>query len=231
VSPQEQDRCFDRVQVVYRYALRVLLVAVVLGLALTVGIVAGAASADVENPFSTRAASSAQIHFVPLDPRAKRLLAEVVPSLRRWFHGPYEITAIPVPGASWVNTTRQQLNSRRIMSDLLARFRKAQGDRPAFVIPVTTYSLYDPDFPQYSFVFGDRGLVPQVQAMAIVSSADMRFGHPEREQPRFTKMLLRYIGEILCNLPRNSNHASVLYTPLLSDGDLDRMVATLPSRC
>jgi hypothetical protein len=84
-------------------------------------------------------------------------------------------------------------------------------------------------------VFGARGLVPAAvngkQAMAIVATAQMRVYHPEREKARLTKMMLRYIGEVICRLPRNSNPKSVMYTPLLSDAELDRMVATLPSRC
>jgi hypothetical protein len=121
------------------------------------------------------------------------------------------------------------------MADLLARLRRVQGDRLAFLVPVTSYSMYDPEFPAYAFVFGARGLVPPAvngkQAMAIVATAQMRVYHPEREKARLTKMMLRYIGEVICRLPRNSNPKSVMYTPLLSDAELDRMVATLPSRC
>ena len=59
----------------------------------------------------------------------------------------------------------------------------------------------------------------------------MRVYHPAREQARLTKMMLRYIGEIVCGLPRNGDPTSVLYTPLLSDdAELDRIVGTLPAR-
>jgi hypothetical protein len=191
--------------------------------------------AEVANPFTTAASRAATIHFVPLDPPAKKLLAATVPNVKRWLHNPYEITAVPAPGAGWVNETRRQVNGRRVMSDLLARFRRVQGDRLAFLVPVTSYSMYDPEFPAYAFVFGSRGLVPAAvngkQAMAIVATAQMRVYNPEREQARLTKMMLRYIGEVICRLPRNSNPKSVMYTPLLSDAELDRMVATLPSRC
>ena len=116
-----------------------------------------------------------------------------------------------------------------------ARLRRVQGDRLALLLPVTSYSMYDPEFPAYAFVFGARGIVPAAvngkQALAIVATAQMRVYHPEREKARLTKMMLRYVGELICGLPRNSNQKSVMYSPLLSGAELDRMVATLPSRC
>lgn len=59
----------------------------------------------------------------------------------------------------------------------------------------------------------------------------MRVDNPPRERIRLTKMMLRYIGEIVCGPQRNENHRSVVYEPLISTLDLDRMTATLPARC
>jgi hypothetical protein len=194
-----------------------------------------ASQAEVANPFTTAASRAAVVHFVPLDSRAKLLLTATVPNVKKWLRNPYEITAVPAPGSGWVNQSRRQINGRAAMADLLARFRRVQGDRLAFLVPVTSSSMYDPDFPAYGFVFGTRGMVPAAvngkQAIASVATAQMRVFHPERERARLTKMMLRYIGEVICRLPRNSNPKSVLYTPLLSDAELDGMVATLPSRC
>ena len=64
-----------------------------------------------------------------------------------------------------------------------------------------------------------------------IGTAQMRVYYPEREKARLTKMMLRYIGEVACRLPRNSDPKSVLYSPILSDADFDRMRAALPSRC
>jgi hypothetical protein len=44
-------------------------------------------------------------------------------------------------------------------------------------------------------------------------------------------MLLRYIGVGACRLPFNDDSTSVMYRTILSDADLDRMVAKLPRRC
>jgi len=61
----------------------------------------------------------------------------------------------------------------------------------------------------------------------------MHVYQPERERSRLTKMMLRYIDEIVCNpyLPRDANPQSVMYDPLLGTANLDRLVATLPARC
>jgi hypothetical protein len=59
----------------------------------------------------------------------------------------------------------------------------------------------------------------------------MQVYQPEREKLRLTTFVLRYVGEPPCGLPRNSNPGSVMYSPVLSTLDLDRMKPTLPSRC
>jgi hypothetical protein len=59
----------------------------------------------------------------------------------------------------------------------------------------------------------------------------MRVFQPQLERSRLTKMMLRYVGQLVCNQPRNSNPRSVLYQTILGTPDLDRMVATLPAVC
>jgi hypothetical protein len=191
---------------------------------------ASASSNDVANPFAATRTQKYVIHFVPLDDRARRLLRRVVPVAQKWTRRPAEITDVPTPRVGWTNTRRHQLNARAVMTDLLARFQKARGARAAFIVPVSSGSLYDPDTP-LDFVFGLRGPANRQQAVAMIGTAPMRGIHAEREPERLMKMTLRYMGDVLCRLPRNSNPKSVLYQPISSDRDLDAMVARLPRRC
>ena len=98
---------------------------------------------------------------------------------------------------------------------------------------VTSEALYSPALPQYAFVFGAWIQPHHLQYSAALGSRPMRVFQPERERSRLTKMMLRYIGEIVCipYLRRNTNPRSVMYDPLISTADLDRMVATLPAHC
>ncbi len=191
---------------------------------------ASASPSDVANPFVAPRTQNYVVHFVPLDDRARQLLQRVVPVAQRWTKYRAEITDVPRPRADWVNTKRRQVNARAVMTDLLARFQKAHGTSAAFIVPVTSGSLYDPNFP-LDFVFGLRGPASGNQAIAMIGTAQMRGFHPERESERLMKMTLRYMGEIICRLPRNSNPKSVLFAPIVSDRDLDAMVARLPRRC
>jgi hypothetical protein len=191
---------------------------------------ASARHADSANPFTTDASHRALIHFVPLDARARGLLRGAVPVVKKWMLLPTEITEVVTSKPNWMNRTRRQMNALVVMNDMLARYRRAQGVRPGLIIPVTSQSLYSPRVPAYRFVFGMNQVSGQ-QAAAIIGTAQMRVFHPEREKARLSKMILRYFGEIICGLPRNGNPRSVLYDPLLSDADLDHMVARLPRRC
>jgi hypothetical protein len=187
---------------------------------------------DTPNPFTTAAARTAEIHFIPLDARAQQLLAATVPIVKTWADDRSEITEIPTAGPNWLNRERRQLNGLVIMRDLLARFKRVQGGRQSFLLAVTSGSMYSPETPAYRFVFGlgvseeQRG-----QVTKIVATAQMRAFHPEREKERLAKMMLRYIGEVVCRLPRNDNPKSVMSRTIGSDADLDRMVAKLPRRC
>jgi hypothetical protein len=191
---------------------------------------ASASPRDATNPFAASTTKKYVVHFVPLDARARDLLRRVAPVAQSWTRYPVEITDIPRPGAGWTNAQRRQVNARAVMNDLLARFQRARGTSLAFIVPVTSGSLYDPDLA-LNFVFGLRGPANGRQAAAMIGTAQMRVFHPEREQARLTKMTLRYMGEVLCKLPRNGNPTSVLYQPIVSNEDLDAMVARLPRRC
>jgi hypothetical protein len=182
------------------------------------------------NPFLT-SSHSALVLFVPLDAHARQLLRAVVPVVEGWLPPGTEITVTPSAGSGWVDASRGgERNGGAITTDLLARFRQAQGSRSIFLIAVTSDAVYDPTTPQLNFVFGLlqwRGS----QFSAAVGTRPMRVDAPARERVRLTKMMLRYIGGVVCGLPRNANPHSVLYASLLGTPDLDRMVATLPARC
>jgi hypothetical protein len=212
---------------------RVCALFVLVGTAAAVTGDASARHAETTNPFTTRESFASLIHFVPLDERARHLLAETVPVVQRWIPSRYptEITQIPTSKPTWMNEKRGQMNAPVVMSDLLARFRVAQGRADGFLILVTSASMYDPRMPVYRFVFGARPAPEGKPKMNIIATAQMRVFHPEREKARLTKMMLRYVGVRVCRVPHNDNPKSVMYRTILSDGDLDRMVARLPRRC
>ncbi len=195
---------------------------------------ASARHAESDNPFKTGTARTAIIHFVPLDGRASRLMASVLPTVKPWLTSRHqtEITDVPTPRAAWENTERHQLDAQIVMRDLLGRWRQANGSRTAFVVAVTSDSAYDTRTPTYRFVFGTYSKWDsRTQVANIVATAQMRVFHPDRQKARMTKMILRYIGVRLCRLRYNNDPRSVLYSQILSDADLDRMVARLPRRC
>jgi hypothetical protein len=192
---------------------------------------ANARAAETANPFTTAAARQAVVLFVPLDERAHGLLTKTFPPVARYLHDPYTLTAVPTSKANWMNQARGQMNSAVVMDDIAARYRRAQGNRIVLLMMVTSKSMYGD--PNISFAFTTRGAIPagQNQYRVLTATAQMRVFHPEREQARLTKMMLRHIGEIICKLKRNGNPKSVMYQPIVSDADLDRMVAVLPSHC
>jgi hypothetical protein len=191
---------------------------------------AAESQASAGNPF-VGASRGALVLFVPLDAHARQLLAGTVPALRRWVPSDQLLRVIPTE-ADWISTSRGgERNSRAISSDLLSQFRRAQGRRSVLIMAVTSQALYDPNEPALSFVFGSWNGVHPAQYAAVVGTHPMRVFQPELERARLTKMMLRYIGEIVCGLMRSSDRTSVMYAPLLGTPDLDRMVAKLPPNC
>jgi hypothetical protein len=193
---------------------------------------ASAQPADTPNPFTTSASRTAVIHFVPLDHRARQLLTQAVPVVKRWISPRYttEITDVPTSKAGWLNPKRDQIKNSVVIDDLLTRFKRARGNQSALLVPVTTRSMYDPKIPQLNFEFGAITGASR-QAAAIVATGNMRVIHAEREKDRLTKILLRYIGLGVCHFKRSSDPKSVMYSPLISCLQIDRMVAALPRRC
>jgi hypothetical protein len=193
---------------------------------------AEARTSEVSNPFTTTATRNAVVHFVPLDARARRLLTATVPNVKRYLVVPSQITDIPFSRANWTNEERQQVHTRAVLKDLMARFRRAQGNRPAFLVIVSSGSLYDTQIPQLNFVFGAHAGPAEGKAppAAAIGTQNMRVVQPEREKARLTKMMLRYIGDA-CGVPRNADPKSVMYSTIVGCEDLDRMTAALPRRC
>lgn len=189
---------------------------------------ASARPADTDNPFLT-ASRVGSIFFVPLDAHAAELLKTTTPTVKKWLRPRSQITAVAANKPAWLNKARNELNANSVADDLLARFVQAQGRRTVFIVAVSSKALYDPYAPELLYVFGFRkGKANQVAA--VLGTFPMRFGsgQPARERARLTKMMLRYVGEIVCGMRRNANPRSVLYSPILGPADLDRMVATLP---
>jgi hypothetical protein len=208
---------------------RIVLIAAV---AVAVAVLPGEASArpaESANPFE-KASRVGSIFFVPLDARAAELLKATTPTVKKWLRPRSQITAVALPKPAWLNKQRNELNANAIADDLLARFVRAQGKRPVFMVAVTTTKpLYDPYVPEFLYVFGFRKGAAN-QWAAVIGTFPMRFGGapPALEKARLTKMMLRYVGEIVCGLRRNTNPKSVLYSPIAGPADLDRMVASLP---
>jgi hypothetical protein len=185
----------------------------------------------VANPF-LGASRSAAVLFVPLDAPARQVLQAVAPRVDPWMPPGRQVTAIATPNLAWNNgTPGGPRNAEAIVNDMYQRFRQAQGGRPIFLMTVTSQAVYLPNKPEWGFVFGAYVRWGRSQISAVYGTRPMRVFQPEREKARLTKMMLRYIGEQVCGLPRNSNPRSVMYDPLLSTDDLDRMTATLPARC
>ena len=184
------------------------------------------------NPFQG-ASRSAAVFFVPLDAHAGQLLDGTLRTLSKWLPRYQQLRVVPAR-PSWRNPSRSgHLNTTLIENGLLSDFRRAQGGRPILLMSVSSEAVYWPTVPGDRFVFGAWGQPHYLQYSAAFGTAPMRVFQPERERARLTKMMLRYVGEIVCRpwLRRNSNPSSVMYDPLLSTADLDRMVATLPAHC
>jgi hypothetical protein len=183
------------------------------------------------NPFKDLPPPGALIYFVPLDAHARTLIASVVPSVQRWLPYAVQIKRIPPAPSRWIDKSRSgEWNGRTVANDLLADFKSANGNRQVFILAVTSEAIYDPGTPSFSFVFGVLWW-HKPQFAAVYGTRPMRVYQPQLEKARLRKMMLRYIGEIVCNQPRNEDRRSVLYSTILGTPDLDRMVATLPAAC
>jgi hypothetical protein len=200
-------------------------------LAVTVALLSSTASArpaDTANPF-TNASRVGSIFFVPLDAHAVELLKATTPTVKKWLRPRSQITAIAANKPVWLNKARNELNVSTVADDLLARFVQAQGRRPVFIVAVSSKALYSPRNPQLLYVFG-AAQGKANQWAAVIGTFPMRFGSatPAEEKARLTKMMLRYVGEVVCQMRRNTNPRSVLYSAIAGPADLDRMVASLP---
>jgi hypothetical protein len=186
----------------------------------------------VANPF-LGASRSAAVLFVPLDVHARQVLQAVAPRVDPWMPPGRQVTAIATANPVWITNGNAvgPRNAYAIVTDMYQRFRQAQGGRPIFLMTVTSEAVYSPQHPEWGFAFGYYVYWGRSQVSAVYGTRPMRVFQPEREKARLTKMMLRYIGAQICGLPRNSNPRSVMYEPLLSTEDLDRMTATLPARC
>lgn len=172
------------------------------------------------------------MYLVPLDSHARTLLRTIVPKLGPWLPAQVRITDIATKGPTWASAERGgELNGYKIAQDLLLLLQDAQGpSRPVFVMAVSSDAIYSSQTPAYSFLFGLAQGVGSHWA-SVFGTRPMRVYQPEREQARLKKFMLRYIGALVCNQPRNTNPRSVLYSLVLGTPDIDRMIATLPARC
>jgi len=203
--------------------------AVAVFIAVSAGIASGRAVGD---PFAS-VSPNAIVYFVPLDAHARRLVERTVPALKPWLL-PNQVLQVAPTRRSWADSSRSgELNDVAMATDLLASFRRDNGDRPVAIFSVSSKWLYDPDIPEYRFVFGGWVQPTRGEYSVVFGTAPMRAVQPQREQMRLEKMMLRYIGEILCTpyLRVSSDPGSVMYSPILGTADLDRMTATLPAYC
>jgi hypothetical protein len=183
------------------------------------------------NPFAGLPATT-DIVFLPLDAHARALIHSVVPTVRTWLPPTWtEFTVIPATQSSWVNKARGgEWNGLAVDQNLVGEFNRAQGNRQVFIMAVTSEAVYDPHTPALNFVFGLLWW-KRPQFAVVFGTRPMRVFQPQLERSRLTKMMLRYIGQVVCNQPRNSNPRSVLYQTILGTPDLDKMAATLPAVC
>jgi hypothetical protein len=205
----------------------------VLGAAMLFSLPAGGQARSAvgsSNPF-TGVSPAVSIVFVPLDARAHTLIAATAPTVQKWLPPSVRLRTIPAKRSNWINKARGgEWNGVAVANDLLADFKSAQGNRQVFMLAVSSEAVYDPGTPQFTFVFGLLWW-RKPQFAAVYGTRPMRVFQPTLERLRLTKMMLRYIGQIVCNQPRNSDPHSVLYKTILGTPDLDRMVATLPPAC
>jgi hypothetical protein len=188
-------------------------------------------AATARNPFKDLAPTPAMIYFVPLDARARTLIASVAPTVEKWLPYAMQVKTIPSVPSRWIDKSRAgEWNGRTVANDLLADYKSARGNSQVFILAVTSDAIYDPGTPYFSFVFGVLWW-HKPQFAAVYGTRPMRVYQPEREKARLTKMMLRYVGQIVCNQPRNDDPRSVLFSTILGTQDLDRMTATLPPVC
>ena len=218
----------------------IVITVVVLGFVLEASIVG--ARRDAANPTHVKVTTgnvnpfigvspAATVYMLPLDRHAGTLLDKASPTLRRYLPETVQLQTISAVPSTWLDNNKPgEWNAQNIAQDLLTSFSAAQGGRPVFIMAVTSAALFDPSSPQYAFVFGFLWW-HKPQFAAVFGTQPMHVYQPERESARLTKMMLRYVGEVVCNRPRNTNPQSVLYESILSTTDLDRMTARLPSAC
>lgn len=184
----------------------------------------------IANPF-VKTSHKNLVVLVPLDERSIGLLKTAKPRIEKWV-GPTTITAMPTIKANWYNSKREQLNGDAIINDLLLRFQKAQGDRKAVFIAVTSYIVYSPSdtVTPRDYVYVNWRRQGRVHGVAI-GTLVLRLEHPAREQARLEKLILRGVGQSVWGLERSpANPKSVMYVPMNNTATIDRMVASLPKR-
>ena len=180
------------------------------------------------NPFIGQ--RPALIYFVPLDSHARTLIASVVPSVETWLPSAVQIRKLPTVRTRWIDKARAgEWNGRKVADDLLADFKSASGNSQVFIMAVTRGDLRP---RRTELLIRVRVLWwHQPQFAAVFGTRPMRAFQPQREKARLTKMMLRYIGEVVGNQSRSTNPRSAPYRTILGTPDLDRMAPTLPAVC
>jgi hypothetical protein len=114
---------------------------------------------------------------------------------------------------------RHQLDALALLRQLAPPFRVHYGGAPSLVIGVTSHDVFNPQVPRWRFAFNELAYTGP-QSYAAISIA--RLGG-RREDRRVLKFLLRDIGLLYYGLPHSRSRASVLWAPILSLADVDRL--------
>ena len=166
-------------------------------------------------------------------------LGQVSPELMQQLVGHYEeqygltvtvLRPLAIPDLV-VNSDRGQLEGGALLGFMRGTFPDESADPNVVLIGLTPLDMYTKE-RDWRFAFGVKGVVADPKA--VISTFRMNpqtFGDFPDDGLLFSraqKMVSRYIGFFYYRLPANSDSESLLYSSILSLGDLDRLQGPLP---
>lgn len=192
--------------------------ALIVGL-LTVGTVALSGPPSGRAAVVPQAPAGRQVFLAPMGATTTSALQ----GLAGFYASRYGLTVTVLPPAPIVprDSTRNQINAESLVAVLQASYAEASNPNDV-VIGVVGEDIYTPARPDWKFSFGIYG-----DHLAVISTWRMEatsgpFGVIQ-SSARLRKFVTRYIGFVYYGLPASTDPHSVLFDPVLSLGDLDRM--------
>ena len=183
------------------------------------------AAAILPSPHPAAGQERRQIYFVPLGPGASAPAKDLADHFRQRYRlSTSVLPELPLSDPRLQDNARFQLIAEELVGYMSRKHPKLSWEPGAVVIGVTAQDMYVRAFTlNFALIYheGDRFAVLSTARMDPSWSADP--ANPELLQKRQRKAAARIVGVLYYSYRENADRRSVMFGPVLSIDDLDRL--------